>query len=78
MFAPRTVVGRGVLAGFVGATVLAIWFLLTDLRQGEPFRTPAFLAGALGFGDVQMSIVSVVIYTVLHYIVFAIIGVGAA
>lgn len=78
MFAPRTVVGRGILAGVVGATVLASWFLLTDMRQGEPFRTPAFLASVLGFGDVQMSVVSVLIYTVLHYIVFAIIGVGAA
>jgi hypothetical protein len=78
MTVPRTVVGRGILAGFVGATVLALWFLLMDLRQGAPFRTPEFLAGVLGFGEVQMGVFSVTIYTVLHYVAFAFIGVGSA
>lgn len=78
MTAPKTVVGRGVLAGAAGATVLAIWFLLTDLRQGQPFRTPEFLAGVLGFGDVQMDLLAAALYTVVHYAAFALVGVGAA
>lgn len=78
MTAPRTVLGRGILAGAVGATVLAIWFLLIDLRLGEPFRTPEFLAGALGFGNMQMGGVAVAIYTLIHYGAFIVIGIGAA
>lgn len=78
MTAPRTVLGRGVLAGAAGATVLAIWFLLTDLRQGQPFRTPEFLAGVLGFGDVQMGLAGAALYTVVHYAAFALVGIGAA
>lgn len=78
MTAPRTVLGRGVLAGAAGATVLAMWFLLTDMRQGQPFRTPEFLAGVLGFGDVQLGIAGAVIYTIVHYGAFALVGIGAA
>lgn len=78
MTAPRTVLGRGILAGAVGATILALWFLLTDLRLGEPFRTPAFLANVLGFGEVRMSGLSVALYTLIHYSAFAIIGIAAA
>lgn len=78
MTAPRTVLGRGILAGAAGATILAVWFLLTDLRIGEPFRTPEFLASVLGFGDVQLSGLSVALYTVIHYAAFVLVGIGAA
>jgi hypothetical protein len=75
--APRTLIGRGVVAGVVGATVLALWFLFIDLRHGEPFRTPAFLAGAFGLADVQLGVVSVAWYTLVHYVLFAVVGVAA-
>jgi hypothetical protein len=78
MKGPRTLIGRGVLAGAVGATVLALWFLIIDMRQGAPLRTPTFLAGALGFGDGQLTTLGVILYTLVHYVAFAVIGVGAA
>ena len=37
----RGVVPRGIVAGLLGATALAFWFLIIDGSQGEPFRTPA-------------------------------------
>ena len=73
----RGVVPRGVLAGILGATALAFWFLIIDGSQGEPFRTPAFLAGALiGTGDISRSLGPVFLYTLIHYTAF--IGVGVA
>jgi len=69
------VVARGVVAGFLGATALAFWFLIIDGSQGEPFRTPAFLAGALlGTGDISRSLGPVLLYSLIHYAAF--IGVG--
>ena len=43
----RGLVPRGVVAGVIGATALAFWFLVIDGSRGEPFRTPGFLGGAL-------------------------------
>jgi hypothetical protein len=71
---PRSTLARGVLAGVVGATVIALWFLLSDLRAGQPFRTPAFLGGMIGLG-LEPGIATVAVYTLLHYLVFAIVGV---
>jgi hypothetical protein len=36
-----------VVAGIVGATTMALWFLLVDSSQGTPFRTPNFVVGSL-------------------------------
>ena len=49
----RGLVSRGVVAGVIGATALAFWFLVIDGSQGEPFRTPGFLGGALLGTDVK-------------------------
>jgi hypothetical protein len=78
MKAPRTLVGRGVLAGAIGALALALWFLVIDFAAGEPFRTPAFLASALGLGDIQLGALSVTVYTLVHFAAFALVGVIAA
>ena len=78
MSAPRTLVGRGILAGAIGALALALWFLVIDVLQGEPFRTPAFIANALGLGEIQLGASSVAIYTVVHFAAFALVGVVAA
>lgn len=78
MKAPRALVGRGILAGAMGALALAVWFLIIDLLEGEPFRTPAFLASALGLGEIQLGALSVVVYTIVHFAAFALVGVVAA
>lgn len=67
---------RGIVAGIVAATTVALFFLIVDAVSGQMLRTPAFLAslvtGAGGADDVRLS--TVALYTVLHFAVF--IGVG--
>ena len=71
----RGVVPRGLVAGFLGATALAFWFLIIDGSQGEPFRTPAFLAGALlGTDDIGRSLGPVLLYSFIHYAAFICVG----
>ena len=51
------VVARGVAAGIVGATVVALWFLIVDSSEGSPLRTPNFLAGSLlGIDGLEMTL----------------------
>ncbi len=72
-------VPRGVVAGVVGATALAFWFLVIDGSQGEPFRTPGFLGGALlGTDALEPSVGTVLLYTLLHYGAFIAVGLGVA
>jgi hypothetical protein len=59
----------------VGATVLALWFLIVDGTQGQPLRTPAFLGGALlGTDGLVMSFGHLVLYTLVHYAAFVAVG----
>lgn len=72
-------VTRGILAGVVAATVMALWFLIVDASQGDPFRTPAFLAGAiLGRESVEMSVGAITLYTSIHYAAFVLVGIGVS
>ena len=71
---------EGIIAGFIGAAIVAVWFLIYDAARGRPFRTPALLGAATfqGVGDttaVPTAAHLVVQYTVLHGVVFAMIGV---
>jgi hypothetical protein len=71
---------EGIIAGFIGAAIVAVWFLIYDAARGQPFRTPALLGAAAfqGVGnpaDVPTATHLVVQYTVLHGVVFAMIGV---
>jgi len=71
-------VARGVAAGIVGATVMAMWFLVVDSSEGVPFRTPNFVAGSLlGMGGLQMGIGPILLYTLIHYGVWVIVGLAA-
>ena len=68
-------ISRGVAAGVVGATALALWFLIVDGSRGDPFRTPGFLAGALlGLDTVTRTAGHVALYTVVHYTLFILVG----
>lgn len=62
---------RGAVAGFVGATVVVLWFLGVDLVRGEPLATPAFVASALLGGS---PLAAVPAYTILHYMSFQVVG----
>jgi len=70
----------GIIAGLIGAAIVAVWFLIYDAARGYPFRTPALLGAAAlqGVRDPSAVTVSpglVAQYTVLHGVVFAMVGV---
>ena len=46
----QRIVREGFIAGLIGATLVATWFLLVDLVAGRPFFTPAMLGDALFWG----------------------------
>jgi hypothetical protein len=73
----RGLIPRGVIAGVIGATALAFWFLVVDGSQAQPFRTPGFLGGALlGREALEPSAAPVLLYTALHYLAFIALGIG--
>jgi hypothetical protein len=79
----RSVLLEGVVVGLAGATAVAIWYLLYDLTQGVPFRTPAVLAAALfhGLRDAGALTITpglVLEYSLLHGAAFILFGLAAA
>jgi len=74
----RSIIRDGVVAGILGATAVALWFLGIDLMWGQAFHTPAMLGrGLLNFFGPQGTegtFALVAFYTVFHYVAF--IGVG--
>src|SRR5205809_730548 len=80
---PRTLVGswahvlrEGVVAGLIGAVVVAARFLVIDAIQGEPFRTPHLLGTT--FLKMQSGVPAVVAYSIVHGLAFGVFGVVAA
>ena len=68
---------RGGIAGLLGATVLALWFLIVDSAQGDPFRVPALLAnGLFGVEGLETSTGLIVLYTLIHYAAFMAVGIA--
>ncbi len=76
---------EGVAAGIVGATTIAIWFLILDTINGRPLYTPTVVGTALfrhGAGlaspeSLPVSLDMVLMFTWVHGLVFAMLG-GAA
>ncbi len=80
---PRTLIGswahvlrEGVVAGLLGAVVVAVWFLAIDTIQGEPFRTPHLLGTA--FLKVRAGTPAVIAYSIVHGLAFGLFGILAA
>jgi hypothetical protein len=81
-----TVYLEGIRAGLVGASIIAVWFLVVDTLAGRPFYTPAVLGQALFHGEaaiqgpapIEPSLEMVAGFTWVHYLVFLLIGIGAA
>ena len=77
---PHNFFREGVITGFIGATAIAVWFLIVDTIGGRPFYTPIFLGkgvvSVLGknmMGDTAFT--QVLGYTVFHYAAFFIVGI---
>lgn len=72
-------IARGVVGGLLAGLTVALWFLVVDSLAGRPFHTPAVLAGALARQDVAAPTFRIVAaYTVVHFAVFALLGVAMA
>ena len=73
---------EGLVAGLIGAAVIAVWFLILDTTAGRPLHTPTILGTAIFRGgqglsapeSVPVSLEMVVLYTWVHALVFCVIG----
>jgi hypothetical protein len=73
------VVREGIIAGLIGATVVAVWFFLIDMIAGHPLFTPQTLGNALlnalpGPSRGEGALEQVMLYTVFHYAAFFVLG----
>ena len=78
---PRPLVRQGVLAGVIGATVIAAWFFVIDLVAGRALFTPLSLGRGLltAFTGAapESTALTVLAYTVVHYAAFVALGLVA-
>jgi hypothetical protein len=73
---------EGIIAGMIGAAIIAIWFLILDTIEGRPLYTPTVLGTVLfGRGEwlspperIGVSLEMALMYTWVHALVFAVIG----
>jgi hypothetical protein len=77
------VVREGVVAGMIGAVIVALWFLAYDAAIGQPFRTPALLGaivfnGMLQPADFAVTLGLVLGYTALHFFAFIMFGIASS
>lgn len=74
---------EGTIAGAIGATSVAVWFLILDTIAGSPFHTPRVLGSAFlsGFDPAtaqSSTAMPLIVYTVFHYVAFVGLGIVAA
>ena len=79
----RSVLREGIVAGLLGAIVVALWFLITDTVAGRPLETPAFLGHALFHGlraplPAEPAPGPILGYTIVHGLAFVAFGIVAA
>jgi hypothetical protein len=69
---------EGAVAGALGATAVAVWFLIVDTVAGQPLHTPQVLGTALfsilGSARGDSPMLHVIVYTIVHYALFFIAG----
>lgn len=75
----RTRLTRGLVAGFIAAATFAVFFLLVDLLQGQPLRTPAYMSGLVfSFTTALPASARLATFTVIHFVAFGAVGILAA
>jgi hypothetical protein len=69
---------EGITAGILGATAVAVWFLILDTVAGRAFATPAMLGSSLAtlfaLPGTGSAVAHVIGYTIFHYLAFIIVG----
>ena len=73
---------EGIMAGFIGAIILAAWFFVLDTVSGQPLYTPSALGTALfrpekalaAPSDVAISWEMTAMYTWVHVLLFIVFG----
>src|SRR5918992_2473512 len=81
---PHPLLHDGVIAGLIGAAVIAVWFFIVDMVSGRPFFTPATLGH--GLLDIlgkhaapdDSALIHVLAYTVFHFAAFMLVGLATA
>jgi hypothetical protein len=73
----HSIVREGVIAGFLGATAVAVWFFVVDMIAGHPLFTPNTLGEGLlsVFGrSPEPQWLNILWYTIFHYAAFTLVG----
>ncbi|HET9796818.1 MAG TPA: hypothetical protein VFP90_02460 [Gemmatimonadaceae bacterium] len=74
----HTIARDGIVAGLLGATAVAVWFLILDIIYRQAFATPAALGRGLlrilGPRGGEGMAIFVIVYTVFHFAAFIAIG----
>ena len=66
---------QGAIAGMLAGACVALWFLVLDMMAGAPFQTPATLAAAvLDTELIEVLPRFVVLYSIVHFSIFALLG----
>jgi len=73
---------EGIIAGVIGAAILAGWFLIIDTLYGRPLYTPSVLGSVIfrsnhapsELKDLAVSIEMTLMYTWIHVLVFGTLG----
>ncbi len=81
--AQHRIVREGVVVGVLGAIAVAVWFLIFDLFRGQIFLTPGALGSAVFYrigsaAEVQVGLLTVAGYTIVHFAAFILVGLVAA
>lgn len=79
-FLVHKTIREGIIAGLIGAVVVAIWFLLVDMVTVRPFFTPAALGavifkGAISADQLVVEPGIIISYTLMHFAAFIVFGV---
>lgn len=86
----QRILREGLVAGLIGAAAVAVWFLLVDTINSQPFFTPKMLGAALFWGlrdpaeigiiisTNEQAFATVVGYTMVHVVAFVVVGIIAA
>ena len=77
------VVGDGVFAGLIGASAVALWFLVVDAALREPLFTPSLVASTLLRGvppapEHAVDLTMVAAFTAIHSFLFILFGIAAS